>query len=218
MDKFDTQKTHFSQHLNVKIFPRVAHVFRCWVPFETAQNSLLARGIMQKGPNHAFKKEETTYIVMLSWTLRGLQCVSQHMNRPQHASADNHGSNLAMSLRSHSTCCSARRWPEGPQQLRSVTRLLLLCTEGRNLQLIAHWLFPERHIQSRSAWCKASHVRDRPASTDNATAASSVSACAPRAQQSHEQIFLQPPCRQASLPQSDTKLVSQGCFHQPSSN
>ena len=107
MDKFDTQKTHFSQHLNVKIFPRVAHVFRCWVPFETAQNSLLARGTMQKGPNHAFKKEETTYIVMLSWTLRGLQCVSQHMNRPQHASADNHGSNLAMSLRSHSTCCSA---------------------------------------------------------------------------------------------------------------
>ena len=31
-----------------------------------------------------------------------------------------------------------------------------------------------------------------------------------------DQVFLQPPCRQASSPQRDAKLVSQGCFHQPS--
>ena len=73
--------------------------------------------------------------------------------------------NLAVSLRSHSESFSARRRPEGPQKLRSVTGLLLHRIEARNRQLLAPWLFPERLIQGRSAWCPSSQVRDRPTST-----------------------------------------------------
>ena len=110
-------------------------------------------------------------------------CRSQHMNRSQHASTGYHQSNLAVSLRSHSKCFAARRWPEAPRQRRSLAGLLLPHPEAGNLQLLAHWLFPERLTQGRSAWCSASHVRDRPAST------------------AVDRLLLAPPQRSTPLPQ-----------------
>ena len=54
-----------------------------------------------------------------------------------------------------------------------------------------------------------------PSVASRTAAASSVSACAPRPnQQSLGQVFLQSPCRQATPPRRNAKLVSQDCLHQ----
>ena len=85
---------------------------------------------------------------MFPWTLREVHCVSQHMKRSQHASTDNHASNLVVSLRSHRNCFFSRS-----QQLRSVTKLLLPRTVA---------VFPKASSKIVQHGFPSSHVRDRP--------------------------------------------------------
>ena len=84
------------------------------------------------------------------------------MNRSQHTSTDDHDSNLAVSRKTHSNCFLST-------PLAEKTRTTALChsaplTEARNLQLLAPWLFPERHIQGAqpSARRLTSEIAPRP--------------------------------------------------------
>ena len=184
---------------------------------------------------------------MFSWTLKEPQCVSQQMKRSQHASTDHNDSNLAVSVKSHNNCFSARRWLEGSQQLRSLSLASLRGSQPAALRTVS--VFPSAsstvpgvsRLRSpclhRSGWTYSctpgrstplpQHRRSRLGVWPQAQASLDEEqrhCCffrqylrAMPVRQFLDQVFLRPPCQPASSPQRDAKLVSQGCFHLPSS-
>ena len=71
----------------------------------------------------------------------GLQCVSQNMNRSQHAFTDYNDSNLAVSLRSHSNCFKGRQCRSRPWGISTFT---IVCTfrtapECSHIIFVSYW-------------------------------------------------------------------------------
>ena len=100
------------------------------------------------------------------------------MNRSQHASTDYHESQQAINLKSHGNCFSATVLSTpltgGINTTTLSTRIHLPRTESRNLQSLAPWLFSERLIQGRSAWCSGVSCPRSPLWSDFSLRASTI--------------------------------------------